>query len=118
MQLSNLNAVEIILGHKQERSFVCISCYHNNANGKSVEGVKISVMVFNATFNNILVISWRTVLLVEETGVPEENYRPAAYLTHKCYHIILYRVHRTCAGFELTKLVVIGTDCTGTCKSN
>ena len=27
-------------------------------------------MVFNATFNNISVISWRSVLLVEETGVP------------------------------------------------
>jgi len=34
--------------------------------------------VFNATFNNILVISWRSVLLVEETRVPEENHRPAA----------------------------------------
>jgi len=30
-------------------------------------------MVFNATFNNISVISWRSVLLVEETGVPGEN---------------------------------------------
>jgi hypothetical protein len=27
------------------------------------------IMVFNATFNNISVISWRSVLLVEETGV-------------------------------------------------
>jgi hypothetical protein len=27
-------------------------------------------MVFNATFNNISVTSWRSVLLVEETGVP------------------------------------------------
>ena len=27
-------------------------------------------MVFNATFNNSSVISWRSVLLVEETGVP------------------------------------------------
>jgi hypothetical protein len=27
------------------------------------------VMVFNATFNNISVISWQSVLLVEETGV-------------------------------------------------
>jgi hypothetical protein len=34
-----------------------------------------SVIVFNATFNNISVISWRSVLLVEETG---ENHRPAA----------------------------------------
>jgi hypothetical protein len=31
-------------------------------------------MVFNATFNSISVISWRSVLLVEKTRVPEENY--------------------------------------------
>jgi hypothetical protein len=35
------------------------------------------VMVFNATFNNISVISWRSVLLVEEIKVPGENHRPA-----------------------------------------
>jgi hypothetical protein len=35
-------------------------------------------MVFNATFFNISVISWWPVLLVEETGVPGENRRPAA----------------------------------------
>jgi len=35
-------------------------------------------MVFNATFNNISVISWRSVLLEEETAVPGENHRPAA----------------------------------------
>jgi hypothetical protein len=35
-------------------------------------------MVFNATFNNISVISWRSVLLVEETGVPGDNHRPVA----------------------------------------
>ena len=28
-------------------------------------------MVFNATFNNISVISWRSVLVVKETGVSE-----------------------------------------------
>jgi len=28
------------------------------------------VMVFNATFNNILIKSWRSVLLVDETGMP------------------------------------------------
>jgi len=32
-------------------------------------------MVFNATFKNISIISWRSVLLMVETG---ENYRPAA----------------------------------------
>jgi hypothetical protein len=34
--------------------------------------------VFNATFNNISVISWLSVVLVEETGVPGENHRPVA----------------------------------------
>jgi hypothetical protein len=38
----------------------------------------VRVMMFNATFNNISVISWRSVLLVEETRVPGENHRPAA----------------------------------------
>ena len=33
-------------------------------------------MVFNATFNNISVVPWWSVLLQEETGVPGENYRP------------------------------------------
>jgi hypothetical protein len=35
------------------------------------------VMVFNDTFNNISAISWRSDLLVEETGEPGENNRPA-----------------------------------------
>ena len=35
-------------------------------------------MVLNATFNNISVILWRSVLLVEESGVPGENNHPAA----------------------------------------
>ena len=38
----------------------------------------MGVMVFNVNFNNISVISWRSVLLVEETRVPGENHQPAA----------------------------------------
>jgi len=40
--------------------------------------VPIRVMVINATFKNISVISWGSVLLLEETRVPGENHRPAA----------------------------------------
>jgi hypothetical protein len=36
------------------------------------------LLVLNATFNNISVISWRSVLLAEETKVPWENHRLAA----------------------------------------
>ena len=35
-------------------------------------------MVLNATVNNISVLSWLSVLLVEENGVSGENHRPAA----------------------------------------
>ena len=38
----------------------------------------VRVMVFNATFNNISVILWQSVLLVEETEIPGENFLPAA----------------------------------------
>jgi hypothetical protein len=38
----------------------------------------ILFLMFNATFSNISAISWRTVLVVEEAGVPGENHRPWA----------------------------------------
>jgi hypothetical protein len=38
------------------------------------QGVKVSVIVFNITFNNISTISWWSVLLVEKTGLPKENH--------------------------------------------
>ena len=60
----------------------------------------LGCMVFNATFNNIPVISWRSVFLVEELG---ENHRPAQ-VTDKLYL-------KCC--IEYTTLVVIGTDCMG-----
>jgi hypothetical protein len=41
-------------------------------------GWLVGFMVFNAIFNKISVISWRSVLLVAETGGPRENHRHAA----------------------------------------
>jgi hypothetical protein len=49
----------------------------------------VSVMVFSATFNNISITSWRSVLLVEETGVPGENHRPAASLRQILSHNVV-----------------------------
>jgi hypothetical protein len=53
-------------------------------------------MVFNATFNNSSAISWGSLLLVEETSIE---------------YTLLW------TGFELTTLVVIATDYTGSSES-
>ena len=72
-------------------------------------------MVFDATFNNISVILWWSVLLMGETKGPGENTN-LTQVTDKLYHIILYT--SPWAGFALAMSVVIGTDCIGSYKSN
>jgi len=46
------------------------------------------IIVFNTTFYTIAVISWRGVLLVEETVVPGENNQSCASHWNKFYHFI------------------------------
>jgi hypothetical protein len=48
-------------------------------------------MVFNATFNNISVISWRSVFLVKETELFIENHQPAADHWQTLSHNIVSR---------------------------
>ena len=66
----------------------------------------VCLMVFSGTCNNSSAISWWSVSLVEETGEPRD----------KLYHIMLYT--SPWSRFELTTLVLICTDCIGSCKSN
>jgi hypothetical protein len=72
-------------------------------------------MVLNATFNYILVISWKPFYWWER---PREKHWSAPSNRKKCYHIMLYRIHTAWAGFELTTFMMTGTYCIGSFKSN
>ena len=57
--------------------YVCISIMD------TIQNNKVRAMVFNTTFYNISVISWQSILLVEETT-------DLSQVTDKLYHIKLY----------------------------
>ena len=85
--------------------YTVLRCFDHNI-------LRVRFMVFNTTFNNISVISWWSVLLVKEKTID------LLQVTVKLYYIMLYRVHLAWAGFKLTTLGVIGTDCIDIHKFN
>ena len=58
--------------------------------------LKVALNIINQTNNNISVISWRSVLLVEETGGPGEKHQPVAghwqILSHNVVHLALIEI--------------------------
>ena len=80
---------------KLDISIICFCCIK-----------RVRIMVFNATFNNISDISWRSVLLVEKSL--------------KIYHKCCIEYTSPWVEFELITFVMIGnsTDCIGSCISN
>ena len=61
----------VLLEHMDQTSVIKVSWYCS-------EGVWLWVTLFKATSNNISVISWWSVLLMEETRVPREKHCPTA----------------------------------------
>jgi hypothetical protein len=57
--------------------------------------------MFNATFNNISVILWQSVLLVEETGAPGENHRLATS------HWQTFQINAKFMGVEMDKVDLV-----------
>jgi hypothetical protein len=84
------------------QSTVNSKCFQFSFRSMLIENVTgFRVMVFNATFNNISVISWWSILQVEETRVPGENHRPAASHWQTLSHNVVSTTHRTdCIGWK------------------
>jgi len=74
----------------------------------------VGVMVFNATFNNLWVIPWWLILLMEKTGVPGENHRPVESHWQTLSHNVVWSTLR------LSRILThnFSGDCIGSCKSN
>ena len=56
----------------------------NISSMSSILGLGVRAIALNATFSNISIISWRYVLMVEETGVPGENHERNSNSQHLC----------------------------------
>jgi hypothetical protein len=82
-----------------------ITTHAISTNYNTLFGLGFRFMMFNATFHNISAISWQSILLVEETGVPGKNHH--AVSSTPCHEWV--RTHNISGK---------STDCTGSCKSN
>jgi hypothetical protein len=76
LRANQLNVV--YLAENSKSHIYSLFCNHTGDQSHDLSqwiGLVCLFMVFDATFKNILVISWRSVLLVEETG---ENHPPVS----------------------------------------
>ena len=57
-------------------------------------GIRIRVVMFSATYYNIAIISWRSVLLVNETGAPRKKQRRTTNHEHTVSHHVVSSIPR------------------------
>ena len=81
LQSSTFNMMIVLFGNQTwllGQFYFLIGYYFKNLflTNHICDWIVTGLIVFSATFNNISVILWQSVLLVEEIGVPGENHRP------------------------------------------
>ena len=85
-----------------------------------LEGIVILEALWFQIWNNISVISWWLVLLVEETGIPGENHRPAASNWQTLSHDVVLWIPRR-SGIRTHNvsgyILWYSTDCIGSCHN-
>ena len=72
-----INQKFVLIATQQKWNFSTIFNYYD-INNYLQYCLFVCLMVFNATFNNISGILWRSILLVKETVGPGENHWPVA----------------------------------------
>jgi hypothetical protein len=70
---------------------------------------RVGFLVFNATFNNISTYRGGQFFWWRKPEYPDKT-TDLLHFTDTLYRIMLYRVHLPRVGFELTTLMVMGTD--------
>ena len=83
----------LVLLKRGQVSVFIVEIIHSSSS-KIKLGIRFMSMAFNATFDNISVILWRSVLLMEETGVPGENHRPVVYHWQTLSHNVVLSTTR------------------------
>ena len=82
---------DVIQLYGGKHSLFCLLPYH----GQYIFGVRVAM--FNATFNNISVISWRSVLLVEGTGcarIKLSSEKQTKEEKHMCWTLLCANKHK------------------------
>ena len=82
-------------------SILCFCCVHILGSEITSFQERLGVMVFNASFNNMSLISWCQFYQWRNSQC-QEKITDLPQATDKLYHIMLYRVHLAWVGFELT----------------
>ena len=80
--------------------------------------IGVRVMVFYATFKNISFISWRSVLFVDEAGVPGENQRTAESHWQTSSHNDGVSILPRLSGIRTHNISGDRHSCLGSCKFN